>query len=246
MTDLRVDLARRSLPPDLGDLIREARLLVGGSQRQLAAAAGTSQPTISRIERGQATVLDLAVVARVLEALGMRATLHVDARHLADRRRQRDAVHAWVNGYLARRLDRLGWLTGTEARIGREAPRGWIDLVAYRPADRSMFIDETKTDLPDVGGLQRSLSFYERAAWDVARERGWAPRRIVVAAIMLDSEAIAGRVAANRDLLRNAFPGDVAALSAWLRDASQVPPRGWTQPRAPRRRGENTGSARRQ
>ena len=96
----------------------------------------TSHTTIWRIERGAAGHLDLAAVERVLTALGIRATLQLDARHLGDRRRQHDAVHARLTGYVARRLERSGWVTRTEVPIGGGQPRGWIDLLAFREADR--------------------------------------------------------------------------------------------------------------
>ena len=226
--DLTLDLASGSVPAGLGAYVRDARRLVGWSQRELAGRAATTQSTVSRLEHGLVPFVDLAVVARIVTALGMRAELKIDSRHLRDRERQADAVHAVLNGYGARRLGGWGWETATEVLIGAERPRGWIDLLAFRPADRALLLDETKTDLPDVGGFQRSLAFYEREAWDVARGLGWEPRRLVTMALVLDSAQVADRIAASRDLLRNAFRGDVTTLTDWLRDPASPAPRGWT------------------
>ena len=225
--DTRLALGRRGFAPQLADVVREARLLVGWTQRELATRARTSQASIWRIERGIEQRLDLLVVEGVLEALGIRATLDLDARHLADRRRQRDGVHARLNGYVARRLERLGWQTASEVPLGERAPRGWIDCLAYRPGDRALLVDEIKSDLPDIGALQRSLTFYERDAWAAARAIGWSPRRSVVLLVVLDTAAVARRLADSRDLLTRAFPASIGAFATWLADPAAEAPRGW-------------------
>jgi hypothetical protein len=166
----------------------------------------------------------------VLDALGMRPSLGIEDRHLADRRRQADGVHASLNGYGARHLLRLGgWEPpATEVRIGEDVPRGWIDLMAFRPADRSLLVDETKTDIPDMGALQRSVAFYEREAPAVAQALGWRPVRTVVLVLGQDSRQFGRRLADNRELVRAAFPADVARMAAWLTDPAAPRPRGWT------------------
>jgi transcriptional regulator with XRE-family HTH domain len=228
MTDARIPLGRLGVGPQLADVVREARLLVGWSQRELADRARTSQATIWRIEAGRAKALDLALVARVLTALGIRSALDLDGRHLADRRRQQDGVHARLTGYLARRLARVGWRTATEVPIGDPVPRGWIDLLGYRPVDRSLLVEETKTQLDDLGALQRSLAFYEREATAAARRLGWEPRRSVVVAVLLDTDAVARRIRDARDLVAVAFPAPVHTLRSWIEDPASPPPCGWS------------------
>ena len=168
------------------------------------------------------------MVERVLTALGIRAALDLDARHLDDRRRQRDAVHARVTGAVARHLERDGWLTATEVPLGDGVPRGWIDLLAYRPTDRALLVEESKTEILDLGALQRSLSFYEREAWRAAQRLGWQPTKASVLCAVLDTDAVARRLVDNRDIVSRAFPASVAAMAAWLRDPSAPAPEGWT------------------
>ncbi|MEO5963993.1 MAG: helix-turn-helix domain-containing protein [Candidatus Limnocylindrales bacterium] len=223
-----LDLGGRAFAIHIADAIRDARRLVGSTQRDLAAQAQTSQATISRLEGGGSSSVDLLVVERVLASLGIRAALTMDARHLEDRRRQTDGVHARLNGYIARRLERDRWRTALEVRVGSDAPRGWIDLLAFREADRALLVEETKTDIPDMGGLQRSLAFYEREAWDAARSLGWRPSRVVALVVALDTRSVAGRLADNRDTVTRAFPARVDATAAWVRDQATEPPRGWT------------------
>jgi transcriptional regulator with XRE-family HTH domain len=223
-----VDLTRVALGPWLGAQVREGRRLIGLTQEELAARAETSQATIWRIEQNRGDHLDLQVIERVLKVLGLRASITVTDLALDDRRRQNDGVHAVVNGFGARQLDGLRWKTALEAQIGLEVPRGWIDLLGFREADRALLLDETKADLPDMGALQRSLAFYQRASWDVARGLGWEPASVTVVVLALDSQQMANRLRDNHDIVTQAFPGDVAMLEAWLADPKQQRPQGWT------------------
>lgn len=227
MRDPAIELGRRIRPALLAELIHDTRTLIGWTQRDLAARAETSQATIWRLETGRVTSVDMAVVERVLAALGLRARIEIDGRHLDDRRRQRDPVHARITGHVARRLERAAWVTATEVPIGDGVPRGWIDLLAYRPTDRAMLIEETKGDIPDIGGLQRSLAFYEREALAAARRLGWRPVAAAVVVVALDSTAIARRLSENRDLVTRAFPVPIRDVAAWLASPGQPAPRGW-------------------
>ncbi|MEI7744230.1 MAG: helix-turn-helix domain-containing protein [Chloroflexota bacterium] len=223
-----IDLTRAALGPWLGEFVRSSRRLIGWTQDELATRARTSQATIWRIECGRADHLDLNVVERVFAALGARVSLAADVRHLADRERQADGVHAVLNGASARRHARDGWSTASEVQIGRDRPRGWIDLLAFRPADNALVVQETKCDLVDFGALQRSLAFYEREAVAVARDLGWTPRRVVVLLVALDTASIAARLRDNRDLVDQGFPAITATTAAWLKDPTAPAPRGWT------------------
>ena len=77
---------------DIGQLIREARLRSGISQRSLARRAGTSQAAISRIERGleQPTFERLE---QILAGLGWRPSISLEpiAEHDAEPRRLYEA-----------------------------------------------------------------------------------------------------------------------------------------------------------
>jgi transcriptional regulator with XRE-family HTH domain len=228
VTDTTIDLTRSRLGHEFGRLVRDARRLIGWSQRDLAARVGASQAAIWRLETDQPGRIDLTLVEGVMEALGLRATMRIEARHLDDRRRQRDGVHAVLNGFTARRLGRLGWATATEVQIGDQHPRGWIDLLAFRREDLALLVDETKTEIPDMGGLQRSLSFYAREARTVAAGLGWQARTVTVLVVALDSESLARRIADNRAIVEQAFPGSVSAMVTWLADPRAPIPRGWT------------------
>jgi transcriptional regulator with XRE-family HTH domain len=227
MSITTLDLAHDGTVASIAKLVATSRRLIGWSQRELATRAHTAQASVSRLESGRAASIDVILVARVLGALGLDASLVIRALHLEDRRRQRDGVHARVNGCSARRYERWGWRTATEVGVGDGAPRGWIDLLAYRPVDRALLIQETKTDIPDMGGLQRSLAFYQHEARAAARRLDWDARKAMVLVVALDSVAIATRLADNRDLVHRAFPARVGDVAAWLKDPAAEMPRGW-------------------
>jgi transcriptional regulator with XRE-family HTH domain len=219
---VRIRVQPGSLPTVLGSLVRETRELIGWSQDELARRAGTSQTKVWRIEHAAPGACDLSTLDRVLSALGLRSTLEVEGRHLADRADQRDPVHAALASAVAGRLLRAGWVVDSEVPTGARSPTGWIDLVACRERDAALLIIEIKADLPDIGGLQRQVAWYEREAPYVARRLGWRAERIVVAVVCLDSASIAGQVREHQPLLAPAFPGDARSFASWLTDPAMT------------------------
>lgn len=226
-TSATIDLVGTDVVRTVARTVKGARTLVGWSQRELADRAGVAQATLCRVKSGVAGSVDMVTVGRLLGALGLRASIDIDDFRLDDRRRQRDAVHAQVNGTVARCLERCGWRTAMEVLIGEGDPRGWIDLLAFREADRALLVEETKTDIPDMGGLQRSVAFYERMAMSAARRLGWRPRHMAVLVVLLDSETVARRLVDNREVVRRAFPAPIRGTSAWLADPACPRPSGW-------------------
>jgi hypothetical protein len=120
------------------------------------------------------------------------------------------------------------WNVATEVPIGDRTPRGWIDVLAFRPSDRAGLVGEIKGDLPDIGGLQRQVGLYERAAGWAARSLGWQFERITVFVAALDSSAVGRRIDENRTLIDRAFPGRPRDLEAWIASGGGAAPAGHT------------------
>jgi transcriptional regulator with XRE-family HTH domain len=66
-----------------GQLVREARLRAGLTQRQLAGATGLSQATVARIESGVIGA-SFAQVGRLIDACGLEIRVNIVARDDAD------------------------------------------------------------------------------------------------------------------------------------------------------------------
>lgn len=159
----------------------------------------------------------------LLDALGIRIDLGLRPPHLEDRRRQADPAHARCCAYVARRLAAQGWDVRLEVEIANG--RGWIDILAFRAVDRSLFMAEIKTEVHDLGAIHRTLGWYERESWAAARRLGWAPRRQTTALILLATEANDRRVLENSKLLRQTCPARAKVLNPWLSE-TQAEPRG--------------------
>lgn len=180
--------------------------MLGWSQRELGRRAGVAQSHISDIENQRLTDLTFASAAKVLAAMGARLVVGVDAPFLADRQRQRDPAHARCVTAVSRRLMRAGWTVATEVEIGSDRSRGWIDVLAYHAETGVTLVIEVKTEIHDLGQIERTLGWYEREAWAAARRRAWHPKRVIGCLLLLMSDANDHRLAQNGAAIRIGFP----------------------------------------
>lgn len=226
-----------ALAAEFGRVALLTRKALRQTQDTVAAAVGVSQSAISLIERGRLTGVSLRVVGEMCDVLGIGAEWQlrppwVPGARTSDRAapvrregRQRDAAHARCSAYVRRRLERLGWDVVQEVEIVLGRSHGWIDLLAFHAATGTLLISEIKTELHDIGELQRTVAWYEREAWAVARRLGWSPRRTVTCLFILATQENDARIAGNRELLAQAFPLRSRALGHWLEDPTGGLPR---------------------
>lgn len=207
----------RAFRLQIGIFGRETRQAIGWTQKELGRRAGLSQPEISKVERARIDQLTFEVAGRILEALGSRARLNLHAPLTADRRLQRDAGHARCIAYVARRLERLGWLVRTEVEVISGSARGWIDLLAFRPSDGTLLVIEIKTQIDDIGLVQRQLAWYVASAWKIARHLGWHSKRALPVLLVLATRRNIDRMSANRELLKREFALPTLELAAIAR-----------------------------
>jgi transcriptional regulator with XRE-family HTH domain len=179
---------------------------LGWSQHELGRRAGLSQSEISRFEHGLLTDLTIETAERLLGAMGARLVTTVDAPFLGDRTRQLEPAHARCSAHVVSRLRRSGWLTASEVEIGGDRSRGWIDVLAIHPETGLLLVIEIKTEIRDLGAIERSLGWYERAAWTAARRLGWHPARSTGCRLLLATRANDQRVVENREAFAAGFP----------------------------------------
>jgi transcriptional regulator with XRE-family HTH domain len=204
---IRISLAR---------FCRDSRTALGRSKAELAASIGVSATYVDQIERGRANPT-VDVVDRLITALGLQLMFRPPI--VIGDERQRDLVHARCSGYVSRRLQALGWQTAREVEITHSRSHGWIDLLAYDVRSRTLLVIEIKTMLDDVGATERQIGWYEREARAIARQRGWAPRRVVTWLLILATDEVDARLRANRLLIDQVFPVRATDMTNRLLDA---------------------------
>jgi len=198
MVDMpHADAVTRNILLAIGSTTRSTRIARRWPQRRLATLAGVSQSLIARFEQARMPDLPLATAVRVLDALD----IGVDLRLLAPRvatASQRDRAHARCVAYVARRLERAGFIVATEAEVGTERWRGFVDILGFDPSSHMLLVIEVKTAIDDVGAIDRQIGVYEQGAWQAAHARGWRPRAVTGVLLVLATKENDRRLEENR------------------------------------------------
>ena len=209
----------------IGISVADLRETLGWTQAELGRRAHVSQSFVSRVEHALLTNLTFVDATRLLAAMGARLTVGVSAPFLADRELQRDLAHARCATYVAARLERDGWLTATEVEVGGDRSRGWIDVLAYNPDHRMMLVIEIKTEIRDLGAIERTLGWYEREAWAAVQRLGWRPSKAVGCLLFLATEMNEARIGDNLGAFSAGFPIRATELQRIMANG-MPPPRG--------------------
>jgi len=192
------------LRQSIGGTVRDGRLAIGWSKETLAQRSGLSRGMVGRVERGGVNVT-VDTASRLLEALGLVAELSI-RRPFITRPRQVDAAHATCVAHVQRRLEAAGWAVRREVEIVHARSHGWIDILAFEPATRTMLVIEVKTEIHDLGRVERTLTWYKRESWAAARRLGWRPQRVRPWLLVLATEANDARLRDNRAAVGQSFP----------------------------------------
>jgi len=89
-----------------------------------------------------------------------------------------------------------------------------------------MLLVEVKTEVRDVGEIERTMAWYEREAWATARRFGLLPRELASTLLLLATESNDSSVRFQREIFARSFPGRSDGLARWLDDPSAPrPPR---------------------
>jgi transcriptional regulator with XRE-family HTH domain len=217
----------------VGRALRAIRLHRRRRQMDIARAAGVSQSSISRIERGHLGSFSLDTLRGVAAAL--EATVDVGVRWRGGEvDRVLGARHAAMSERVVAQLDAVGgWQWAAETSFSAWGERGVIDLLAWHAARRCLLVIELKTELVDPAALLAQVDRYRRLAPAVARERGWAvagpgtgagpartagPGSVACWVVVAETSSNRARLARHRTLLRGTFPADGRQMAAWLAD----------------------------
>ncbi|MFL5715297.1 MAG: helix-turn-helix domain-containing protein [Chloroflexota bacterium] len=124
----------------VGRLLAHARRAIGLSQEEVSRRSGVSQSKVSRLERGVRSGVGLDDLEQIARSLGGRLNVDLVVPFLGDRRRQRDRAHARCVSFVARRLERAGWIVRTEVEIHGSWGPGWIDVLAWHPGSNTLLV----------------------------------------------------------------------------------------------------------
>jgi transcriptional regulator with XRE-family HTH domain len=205
----------------LGNAVRRVRIRLGWRQDDVAAKAGVSQSTVSRLERGHLESLSMEVVRRVAAAVDVQVAV-IPRWRGGDLDRLLNAGHSFLHNDVAAtfRDEFPEWTIVPEVSFAIRGERGVIDILAWHAEARALLIIELKTDIVDVNELLGTFDRKRRLVWQIARERGWNPTSVSGWLIVAPSRTNRSRLAAHAAVLRAAFPLTGKAIRAWLRDPS--------------------------
>lgn len=200
----------------VGRQVQAVRLARNLRQEDVAARAGLSRATISRIERGDldgVTVGTLRVIARAMRmpslvTLGWRGP-EVDG--------LLDSVHAAMVEKVASILQGAGWLVVAERSFNHYGERGSADLLAWHGGREALLIVETKSRLWDLQDALAALDRKRRILPGLAAtELGWRARVLGVVLVMPETSTHRHVVERHAATFRAAFPDRQVAVRRWV------------------------------
>jgi transcriptional regulator with XRE-family HTH domain len=215
----------RQLLLAIATTVLQARRARRWTQRRLAAASRVSQQLVSEVERAVIPDLPIATAVRILNALEVRIDLRLFAPTVAAVP-VRDRPHARCVAYVARRLERSGWLVSMEVAVGDERWRGFIDVLAFHPITHVLLLVEVKVGLDDIGAIDRQLGSYERFAWAAAHAAGWRPRATTAALLLLATDDNDWRLIEHRTYMDRRFRIRSSELQSFIADPHRPQARG--------------------
>ena len=204
-------------PIRFGRGIRVLRQRRGWRQEDLAAAAGLSQPVVSRIELGDLASIAVGRLERVVRALGASFDLGIRW-HGAAFDGLIDAAHARLVEEVVRLLVSHGWEAVAEASFSIYGERGSIDVFARHVVRRRLAVVEVKSELGDLQATLAALDRKLRNAPAVARDRGWAPWPAARILVVAESASARRRVAEHEATLRTVLPLVGRPVRQWLQE----------------------------
>jgi transcriptional regulator with XRE-family HTH domain len=201
-----------------GTAVRAVRVKRGITQRELARAAGVSDGSVSRLERGLIDGMAMSTIRAIARAVDVRVELLPRSR-AADLERIVAGAHAALAEAVVTWLSRFaGWIVRPEVGFSSYGDRGVIDLVCWHQGRRTLLVIELKTELVDINQLLATLNRYARNAAVAVAPMGWTPVSVCQLLIVSDTDFNRDRVAGHAALFAAALPLRAKAIRDWLRD----------------------------
>ena len=206
-------------------MVQDLRVSRGLRQEDVAARAGVSRETISRVERGRADGMTVGTLRAISRALGMPSMVTLGWRS-PEIDRIRDRLHAAMVEEVVSLLGPLGWDTKPEHSFSHYGERGSVDVLAWHAASDALLVVEAKTRLWDIQDLLSTMDRKRRLLPGlVAREFGWKARWVgaVLRAARVEHPSTCRRAAFRH--VRGRSPGQAAGGASLAGRTDSGPPR---------------------
>src|SRR5271157_2580177 len=168
----------------IGRVVQTVRVARDLRQQDVAARAGVSRPTVSRLERGMIEGMTVGSLRAISRALGMPSIVSLGWR-VPEIDRLRDRLHAAMVEQVSSMLANQGWETRPEYSFSHYGERGSTDILAWHAACQALLIVETKTRLWDMQDLLTSLDRKRRLVPTlVVNDFGWKARLVGVLLVL--------------------------------------------------------------
>jgi transcriptional regulator with XRE-family HTH domain len=200
----------------LGRMVQGLRLSRNLSQEDVAERAGVSRGTVSRLERGIVDFVTVGALRAISGAMSMPSIVTLGWR-APELERLRDRLHASMVEVVVAALSPLGWEVVPEYSFNHFGERGSVDVLAWRAADLTLLIVETKTRLWDLQDMLNSLDRKRRLMPEVvARDRRWRPRAVGVVLVMPEMSTHRHVVERHGATFKAALPQRQVEVRHWL------------------------------
>jgi transcriptional regulator with XRE-family HTH domain len=202
----------------LGRLLRAVRRRSGKRQIDVAAAAGVSQQTVSRLERGHLQSMSLGTARRIVRSLEV--SLDVSARWRgAAGDRLLDDAHARLVEIVLNELRDLGYECLVEYTFNHFGERGSVDVVGWQARSHGLVVAEIKSELVDTQQMNASLDRKVRLVPRLlAADRRWRAEHVARVLALPDRTAVRDAVKRHRSTFDATAPARNRELRAWLRE----------------------------
>jgi transcriptional regulator with XRE-family HTH domain len=202
----------------IGSTFRAIRIGMRLRQADVAARAGVSQQTVSRLECGRLGGISIDAYCSIAEALGADVRL---APHWRGAKLDRliDRRHALLQNEVARLLSVWGWQVVAEKSFNHFGDRGSVDVLAWRPDAGALLIVEIKSEIASFEETLRVLDMKARVVPGLIRRTGeWKPRVVGMVLVLPDATAHRDVVARHSATVAAALPARTLAIRRWLAD----------------------------
>lgn len=197
--------------------VRSERRRIGLRQADVAARAGVSRSTVSRVENGLLAELSVRATRSVAAAVGIQLPFAPRSLRGASIERQVDWRHAALVEAVVARLALIGWETVVEFSFNDYGDRGSADILARHPETCAMLIVETKSDLRNVQETLHALDIKRRVVPRlVLAEKGWGVDSLGVVMVLADLRVERQRVDRHSSTFDTALPARTVEVRRWL------------------------------